>query len=228
MLTKALCNSPASPLPSRHSNDYPFPAPPAFVSDRATRKIDKMFEERNCSRIIILDRELHVLSDHVQSTTPRPYKDATLIKLAHTQAEVETSVFRDLEQEINLHVKGGVAIVTSDGWRLLVLLQHALELGLREKTLGQEVVHKMGERLQWDASVSMRTECNTSRCVDLSYRLSAATNRARPTLDIRSRPESCAEIKVSITSVSGSRCEFLSRWHLAAFFCSRLSFRVCC
>lgn len=164
----------SSPLPSRHSNDYPFPAPPAFVSDRATRKIDKMFEERNCSRIIILDRELHVLSDHVQSTTPRPYKDATLIKLAHTQAEVETSVFRDLEQEINLHVKGGVAIVTSDGWRLLVLLQHALELGLREKTLGQEVVHKMGERLQWDAST---LGCNKPSPTDTRHQESAGKLR---------------------------------------------------
>jgi len=58
--------NPAGPsLPLRDSKDYPFPTPPTFVSDRATRKIDEMFKERNCARVIKLDRKMRVLSDHV-------------------------------------------------------------------------------------------------------------------------------------------------------------------
>lgn len=103
MLMKSGCAISAELLPSRKTTQYPFPAPAAFVSDKATRLIDTMFKEASCARVILLNCKMEVVSNEVQLQERRLYKDTTLIKIDYTREETKTTRFRNLNKDQLAH-----------------------------------------------------------------------------------------------------------------------------
>lgn len=133
---------------------YPFSRAPVLIADSTTIKLQKMMTGTP-ARVIKLDHLGAVVSDSdIPKERPPPYAAMTEVRPAFNKVQVCAPKFKSFKRRKMLKVQGDVRVVTSDGWVVAVVVQHAMSKATRSKSMGKLLETTMSKGLQRHVAVS--------------------------------------------------------------------------
>lgn len=140
-----------------------------MIKDSTAAKMEGLLNGKP-SRVIVLDYFGKVVSDSGEpATRPGPYRQMTEVRLPWSKLQVTASEFQEMRVKTSLRISGTAKIVTSDGWLVCTVVQHALGKATRSRRMGHLLEETMAHGIKRQVDVRVKAIACFSRSIETDF-----------------------------------------------------------